>query len=340
MGMEFFPNKDWSKTYTTAAEAIYGVTQYTDKNYLTFIDVFGLTGHAFRMNIDPEIINVAGPTSFPGGYIFRRNLCNLGFTSSMTEMNTLITPEIMEQTMNLVQKSIDKGIPVLSLDLFIPEFGVIYGYDDELQVFHGKDVSQDGQIPYSKVIGERLTFLVAIDESLQHSKYEMLRMALDMIVEHARGREWTHVFKDRFAQGLSGYDAWIGVMERRAADEFGNAYNLAVIADAREYAVRFLHELKLKWNGTNVVERNVRRFAGEAFLHYKLAADSLIKLRSMFPFPQGGNPKDPAAADQAIELLKIARDAESQGVTVLEGFLDFMKAYHSELWIHDPETLK
>jgi hypothetical protein len=112
--MEFFPDKNWSKTYTSAAEAIYGTVQYTDKNDLTFVDVFGLTGHAFRMNIDPEIINAAGPTSFPGGYIFRRNLCNLGFTSSMTEMNTLITPEILEQTMNLVQKSLDKGIPVMS----------------------------------------------------------------------------------------------------------------------------------------------------------------------------------------------------------------------------------
>jgi hypothetical protein len=338
--MEFFPDKDWSRTFTTAAEAIYGVVQYTDKNYLSFIDVFGLTGHAFRMNIDPEIINAAGPTSFAGGYIFRRNLCNLGFISSMTEMNTLITPEILEQTMNLVQKSIDKGIPVISFDLFIPEFGVIYGYDDEKQVFHAKDVSQDGYIPYSKVVGERLTFLVAINESIPHSKYEMLRMALDMIVEHARGREWTHVFKDRFAQGLAGYDAWIHVMERRTADEFGNAYNLAVISDAREYAVRFLHELKLKWNGTNVVERNVRKYASEAFLHYKIAAESLIELRNMFPFPQGGNPKDPVVADQAIELLKIARDAELQGVMVLEGFLDFMKAYHSELWIYDPITWK
>jgi hypothetical protein len=36
----------------------------------------------------------------------------------------------------------------------------------------------------------------------------------------------------------------------------------------------------------------------------------------------------------------VTRDAESQGVIVLEGFLDFMKAYHSELWIYDPKTWK
>ncbi|WP_240764884.1 hypothetical protein [Paenibacillus dendritiformis] len=76
-------DRDWNVTWTSAAAAVHGAVSYTDKKHLSLVDVMGYTGHAFRMNIDPGTINAAGPTSFPGGYILRRNLCNLGFTSCL-----------------------------------------------------------------------------------------------------------------------------------------------------------------------------------------------------------------------------------------------------------------
>lgn len=327
--------QDFSTTLTSAASVIYGAVSYTDKNHLTLVDIMGLTGHAFRINIDKKQVNVAGPTSFPGGYILRRNLCNLGFISCLADADPPVAPDKLVQTITLIQQSIDRGIPAISFDLFIPEFGLIYGYDDEKQVFHAKDVSEEGTIPYAKFAdNKKMKFVTTISESLSHSKYEMLRMALDMIIEHTRGREWTHIFKDNFAIGLAGYDAWIGCMERRSADEFGNAYNTAVIADAREFAVRFLRRLAVQWDGSNVVERFVRTKAGEAVKHYQAAADSLSQLRILFPFPHGGQPKDPKTADRAIALLHMAKEAETLGIEVLEQLLRFMKGYHSEQWVH------
>jgi hypothetical protein len=296
----------------------------------------GLTGHAFRMNIDPEQIHAAGPTSFPGGYIMRRNLANLGFISNMGEAAVPVTPENAEGTIALVQKTVDQGIPAIAFDLFIPEFGLIYGYDDEKQVFHAKDVSQDGTITYQQFVEPKIgvLFLVTISESLPHSKYEMIRMALDMIVSHSRGEEWNHVFKDRFVMGLAAFDTWIEVMRQRKADEFGNAYNVAVIADAREFAAEFLRRLAVQWNGTNIVERMVREKASEAAVHYEAVADTFGKLREIFPFPEGGTPKEPEIADYTIDLLQKAKEAEIKGEKVLEQLLDFMKAYHSEVWVH------
>jgi hypothetical protein len=328
-------NRDWTKTMTSAASVIYGAVRYTDKKNLTLMDVMGLTGHAFRLNIDPVEVNVAGPTSFPGGYILRRNLCNLGFTSNMGEASVPVTPDKLEQTIALIQRSIDKGYPAIVFDLFIPEFGLIYGYDDDKQLFNAKDVSKEGVISYADFGRPKIPvlFLVTIEDSLPHSKYEMLRMALDMIVDHARGREWTHDFKDRFAQGLKGYDAWVKVMENRTADELGNAYNTAVAVDAREFAVKFLQEMVANWDGSNVVERTVRSKAAEAATHYAVVLEALSSLRDMFPFPGGGKSKDPINADKAIELLCCAREAETKGIEVLEKLLSFMKAYHSDIWI-------
>ncbi|MFD2043545.1 hypothetical protein ACFSTA_04060 [Ornithinibacillus salinisoli] len=327
--------KDWTRTWTSAAGAIYGAISYNENNDFSLVDVMGLTGHAFRINIDPIQVNAAGPTSFPGGYVLRRNLCNLGYISCLADSETPIVPDKLEKTIALIQDSIDRGYPAICYDLFIPEFGLIYGYDDETQEFFAKDVSQDGVVSYEKFADVNFVlFATTISEKLPHSKYEMLRMALDMIVDHTRGNEWTHMFKDNYAIGLSGYDAWINVMEKRSADPSGNAYNAAVVSDAREFAVKFLQELMEKWDGENVVERSVRKLAAEASKHYSVVADSLVELRLMFPFPQGGNPQDPEVADRAIRLLRRAQEAESQGIKILERLLGFMKAYHSEKWIY------
>ncbi|MGX4588254.1 hypothetical protein [Paenibacillus chitinolyticus] len=328
--------KDWSKTLTSAAKAVHGAVSYTDKKHLTLVDVMGLTGHAFRMNMDPVKVGIESPTSFPGGYILRRNLCNLGFISSMGEAAAPITPEKLEQTIALVQESVDKGYPAIAFDLFVPEFGLIYGYDDEKQLFYAKDAEREGTVTYAK-FGEPkigLLFLVTISESLPHSKYEMLRMALDMIVDHTRGREWNHIFKDRFVTGLAGYDCWIDAIKERRADELGHAYNTAVIADAREYAARFLRELTVKWNAGNSVERYVREAAAEAAAHYGAVADAFSSLREMFPFPQGGALRDGDTAGRAVTLLLKAKEEEAKGIAVLEKLLSFMKAYHSEKWVH------
>ncbi|WP_026021119.1 hypothetical protein [Paenibacillus senegalensis] len=332
---EISGQKDWTKTMTSAAAVIHAAVAYTDKKHYSLVDVMGITGHAFRINIDPDHIDVAGPTMFPGGYLVRRNLCNLGFISSLSDTEKPFTPEKVEKVLALIQQSIDNGIPVISFDLFIPEFGLIYGYDDEKQLFHAKDVSKEGTLSYSDFVESRnMLWVTAISESLPHSKYETLRMALDMIVEHARGREWQHIFEGKYMIGLAGYDAWISCMQRRKAEPFGNAYNIAVISDAREFAVQFLRELVIHWNGENVVERTVRKMAAEAAAHYSKSAAALVNIRELFPFPHGGRPDDPAVADRAADLLQEAKEAESQGIEVLERLLKFMKGYWSETWIH------
>ncbi|WP_026263813.1 hypothetical protein [Paenibacillus terrigena] len=333
--MSEMQNKDWTRTWTTAAMAIHGAIAYTDKHHYSLVDVMGITGHAFRINIDPDHIDVAGPTMFPGGFLVRRNLCNLGFISNLSDTMKPYTPEKVEKVLALIQQSIDKGYPAITFDLFMPEFGLIYGYDDERQLFHAKDVSKEGTITYTDFVEKRnMLWVTTISESLPHSKYEILRMALDMIVDHTRGREWQHIFQGQYAIGLAGYDAWIACMERRGADPFGNAYNIAVVSDAREFAVQFLRELANRWDGENVVERTVRRLASQAAAHYEHTAEALVEMREMFPFPQGGQPDDPTAADRSAELLRIAKEAEEKGIEVLETLLDFMKAYWSEQWVN------
>lgn len=82
------------------------------------------------------------------------------------------------------------------------------------------------------------------------------------------------------------------------------------------------------------MERRVRTKTAEAAALFAVVAEALGELREMFPFPEGGTPKDPATADQAILLLQRAKEAETKGIEVLEWLLGFMKAYHSDIWVH------
>lgn len=327
--------KDWGKTWTTAAAAIHGALTYTDKKQLSLIDVMGLTGHAFRINIDPLKVDVSGPTSFPGGYMIRRNLCNLGFTCSLADPAVPVTPDKLERVITLIQQSIDRGFPAIGWDLFIPEFGLIYGYDDEKQCFYAKDVSKDGTLSYATYGQAKFVlFAVTIGESLPQTKSESLRLALDVILDHARGREWQHIFKDKYIPGLAAYDAWIQVFAERKADEVGNAYNTAVVADARRFAARFLRELPTKWGADTGLDRNVRKLAEEAAAHFEDTAASLWILHEMFPFPRGGEPNDPGEADRAIQLLKQAKEAETKGIEVLEKLQKVIQVFPVDQWIH------
>ncbi len=233
------------------------------------------------------------------------------------------TPEELAAGLALAQKSIDRGIPAISWDLFVSEFGVIYGYDDDKKLLQAKDVKGDGTLPYAKLgrgqVGE--LFVMTLDESLPVDRRSMLLGALRLIVRHARTRE--HELElPAFENGLAGYGAWIEAFRSGGVNEFGNAYNTAVVCDARAHAVKFLQELPARWSGDSAAERTVRELAAEA----KTVFEALAKMLPSFPFPQGGTPNDPETAKQAIGLLSEAREAEEAGVAVLERMLETLKA--------------
>ncbi len=101
-------------------------------------------------------------------------------------------------------------------------------------------------------------------------------------------------------------------------DPFGNAYNLAVVCCAREFASQFFREFPSKWIGSTSVEKELIELSKAAAVHYEEVAESLRGLRNLFPFPQGGEPNDPVNVERAVSLLEEAKAAEVQGVQILQ----------------------
>ncbi|MBO9610520.1 MAG: hypothetical protein J7639_31495 [Paenibacillaceae bacterium] len=102
-------------------------------------DVMGYSGDAFRITIDRETVNPAAPTVYSPYDLMGRTFILFGFKVEQVGIPTPATPEQLESFISFIQTSIDKGVPVTGWDLFIPEFGIIYGYDHEKQVLYARE---------------------------------------------------------------------------------------------------------------------------------------------------------------------------------------------------------
>lgn len=312
--------RSWEKTHSSAARSIYALLQYTDKkDAFTLTDIMGFTGHAFRINIHPHDVSPAGPTLFSPTELLEAGLSTLGFTCKQFHgFPTPAPPEQIEEAVKFAQESIDRGIPTIGWSLFIPEFGIIYGYDDEKQELYCKDPSHEGPLPYAKLneLPLSFVFMLQVLESKPVDPLQCLKTALARIVKFAR--EEAPTLSKEYRHGLAGYDAWIQAFRSRTVNPFGNAYNAEVVGDAREFAVKFLRSLPSKWTGETQFEQSIRKSAAEAAAHFDKVADAFRTFQRLFPHPHGGEPNDPSHALEAIRLLEIARRGEELGMAELE----------------------
>lgn len=314
----------WSRN--TDTESIYSIIQYTDKRELSLTDIMGFSAHAFRIIIDRNEVEVGSYSYFDWPLRHGEAFCNIGFAVRTTgrQDHNPPTPEELETALEMIQMSLDNGIPALSWDLFIPEWGVIYGYDDEARTLRCRDVMKDGDLPYEKLGRGEVTelYLLTITDSVQVDRRTMLQGALKLALEHAHVQQFEGE-QAGHRNGLAAFDAWIHAFERRAVDAFGNGVNTGKVCDAREFAVQFLHELAQEWSAEE--DEPLREIAREAAQQYAVVAGNLSVMREMFPFPHGGNPANDAEAERAIALLKEAKEAETQGVALLARMLEALE---------------
>ncbi|GEL77841.1 hypothetical protein [Tenuibacillus multivorans] len=303
-------------SWSSAGTSIYNSTRFL-KDDLTLVEVMGYTGHAFRININAADVDVAGPTGYDWGSFFSKGLKNIGFTcqSVRTDHHTPPTPNELKEALSLVQTSIDKGVPVITWDLFIPEFGNIYGYDDEKRELMGKDPNGDGPLAYEKLGRGQVNelFVMTLDEPFEVDQKTMLKGALELAIDHAYQNEHANETPP-YQNGLVGYDAWIQAFEKGEVSDFGNAYNAVVVYDARKFAAQFFRKIEEEWLDHDVV----KSLAGQVAQEYQKVADHLGELVYLFPFPHGGDPNNPKNAQFAIEQLKQAKKYETQATEGLE----------------------
>lgn len=312
-------------TLSTMAQAMYSIIRYTDRSDLTLVDVMGFTTHAFRIRIDADKVDTGGPVAHVWEPFYRNGLQNLGFSSICYDPIIFPVPlEHIEHALTLIQATIDRGIPAISFALHSAEFNVIFGYDDERRELHLKDQCGVVCVPYEK-LGEGKILVICIEQVVGFDRLTALKSALGMALFHSHHQEpGLHQYKNGFAA----YDAWIHAFKEGTIDEIGNAYNLAFVGDARRVAVRFLLDFVEKWpsdhprnheqlHGSTPLKSFICELLEKTAEHYSEVVRCFELLQGMFPFPNGGNPRDTAQAAKAVHYLEQSKAAEEKAIHLL-----------------------
>lgn len=326
-------------TWITCAMALSGVIENTGKK-MSFPMVMGLSGHAFRLTVVPGEIHIAGPTMFDFTEVLQQGLRNMGFASHVVNESkgtehpapntnlvdpALISPnarkkrelaQTLPEALELIHRSIDRGHPVLAWDLFIPEFGLIYGYNDEQKILYAADnCGHNATVSYEDLgrgIVEEL-FVLSVGESSHIDQRAMLTQALESALNHYRVQEHSH---GNAVNGLAAYATWQEAYQQGSIEPNGNAYTTAVAHDARKNAALFWTELADTW--TDAAFDAIRPAMREASELYTEIAEQFAELCRLFPFPAGGEPNNPENSQQAIAILQTIEQREQEAVVLLE----------------------
>ena len=213
-----------------------------------------------------------------------------------------------------VKQAIDQGFPCYGWELDIPEYYVVYGYDDVGYHYSGPMCdSGTGPKPWKSLadtgIGMLEMYVVrpgkAADDAVT------IRQALEFALEHATSPpKW--IFGENKA-GLAGFDSWIAVLEAGIPNTHGAAYNAVCWCECRGFAAQFLKEAKERLDGT------VSPLLDEAAGHYGDVHARLQQVSELFPFPpKRDEVTERPRCQEAVGNLRAARKSEEAGLKALE----------------------
>jgi hypothetical protein len=309
-------NLKWSPKWVSHLGCVKGCLNFLGIA-MTDAWLYGGTGHAFVINVHEELCP-SGPTAWRTMMLFDGGI-NLGYEFDMVfgwRGGDTDFSKLQADSWEFIKTSIDQGSPVYAWELEIPEFYVVYGYDEVGYYYSGPGADDGkGPKPWGELgdtgIGMIEVYRVKPGEPKQDA--EVVKSAFGNALKHASNPdEW--IF-EKYRSGVEGYDNWINALASGVTSRFGMGYNTAVWHECRKFAVAFLKEAKERLGGT------AGDLFDEAIKHYGIVADRLGSLSESYPFIHGDDSGVIPVDDQcqeAIGWLKEAREAETEGLKLLD----------------------
>jgi hypothetical protein len=276
--------------------------------------LYGATGHAFVINVHEEVCP-SGPTAWNTQRMSELGR-NTGYTTGGVSgiRSDEGFAETQRQAWDHVRAAIDRALPCYGWELDIPEYYVVFGYDDVGYYVSGPGCDAvRGPQPWSELgdTGIGVLEMYSIEPGQPSDDVQAVKEALSFALEHATSPEkW--IFPE-YRAGLAGYDLWIRALEGGTADGFGMAYNAAVWSECRGYAVLFLQEAQER------LGQQAGDLFDEAIQHYGVVHDNLRTVSDAFPFHgmEHQHIVDPDRVRTALSALRAAREADARGLEAL-----------------------
>lgn len=186
-------------------------------------DIVATSGFAFRMWISADLCPSA--TSIWEFRMQKPWVENGGFAADYIERLWGAEVEQEEalrlEAVKMIKRSVDRGIPAVSWDIGVPEWGLITGYDDDTAAFSTLSIAGEGEMPYT-LLGKRelpILSVLTLTGKTDKSEEAVLRDTIRLALTHLQGGEWCEN-----AKGLDAYPALIRHFE--ADFQPGSSWNL------------------------------------------------------------------------------------------------------------------
>jgi len=212
-------------------------------------DIVATSGFAFRMwvsrNLCPSATSIwdfesQKPWVENGGL-----LCD--YVGRYWEQDN-IEEERRLKAISIIKASIDRGIPAVSWDIGVPEWGLITGYDDDSQMFSvlavndgNPDPANPALMPYD-LLGKRelpILSVLTVTGISGKTDEQILQDTKRLAAYHLKGGEWCEN-----ANGLEAYPALIRIFDEDPglASSWNAEYFLGTYGALKEYAYRYFEK--------------------------------------------------------------------------------------------------
>ena len=204
-------------------------------------DIVASSGFAFRMWVSPDLCPSA--TSIWQFDLQKSCVENGGiqcnYIERLWEQDDVEEKRRLE-AIDLIRQSIDNGIPAISWDIGVCEWGLIIGYDDTTKKFTTLPITgQEGEMEYAQLGKREIPILnvLTIAGKAEKSQKEILNDTLKTAKNHLLGNEWCEN-----TDGLNAYSALITHLENEDTElacSWNLEYFLGTYAPLKWYAWKF-----------------------------------------------------------------------------------------------------
>jgi hypothetical protein len=320
--MKKLENCQWSPAWVSHLGCVKGCLDFLGIE-ISDAWLYGGTGHAFVINLHEQVCP-SGPTAWKTVKLYELGH-NLGYRLDgvFGFKHQENFAELQKRAWVHTQQAIDQGCPCYGWELEIPEFYVVYGYDQAADTdsggyyFSGPGCDEGkGPKPWQELgdTGIGVVELYSVWPGEVADDATTVKQALTFALEHAANPEdW--IFEG-YRAGLEGFDNWIGALQAGKASDMGMRYNTGVWLECRKHAVGFLAEAKERLAG------QADALFDEALVRYKGVAENLGQVAEVYPWSYEASDEEVLPVDDrsraAVEALQAAKDAEAAGLQTLK----------------------
>lgn len=308
--LEHIRLKRESKSYTDSLYAVLTAAHiFNGPKYM----LSGLTGMAFKFTVHEKLLPMSVTAYGQWGNEHWPAVDNLGvFTESDGGRTRHPTFRYYQKdAVQAVKDSLDRGIGVI---YWLPEFGVIYGYDDEDEVFYVQDgTSKEVQIVLYHNFGLNFTpfwYCQVFGENVHVAREAMILESLRLAI-----LDWETPYKTLphtdIASGRMAYAFLRRGLEKGGFDEDGAVYILDSYLCARTEIRDYLQAVSGTWPEL-----------GQAFNLYDHLVFTVSGIQGCINETAGVRRVDRRQVHELIAMLTAAELLEEQAVSLFRAIAD------------------